>query len=620
MSQSLRGGHSVGIWAVRSGETDRPRGRRAVRWPWLLALLFGLPLPATSQRVAAQESGGAGGETGYRRLAPGVLTEIPAHKSVDESVQRMDLPAIAGVKVRDWRPADAPATSTLKALSSNRASSRGIWCLDFAFLPPRLIDVEVPDLSVGLDPARRAGEAGNGPVELRSRRTRLWYLVYRVRNVPGQRVRIEALEGDQGPPVEAVEEPVVFRPLFIFETREPLDESEGLAAYRAYADQVVPGAAEAIRGREGPGPKLYDSASIAGEPLAVGEERWGVATWEGVDPRIDFFSILIRGLTNRLEYRSGLPGDVPDTALECLELDFRRRGDAEDLDDQEVMVGYQGLFERVALGTVLIDAANRVRNTRARPTEALQGLGLTWKDLLPPARSEAESLEPGPQPERGVLARVVARIAAKPDLGARVGAARDLLGDGGPPLLEAVAGAALRGIASSGPAEPGDGESGDREPGAGESGAGESGGTGLEGLDPGRVAADPLTGLAEVLAALDAIEPTERRLAVERRLFGQDAARVRMLESAVLAARTVAVLESLGIVLAPFSTLAPRAAFEEISRLLEKEPGDIEKDDTVRRGAVIRGLFGPEGDWLYQDAIRRHEGIDHRWVFRYESE
>lgn len=576
----------MGTWATGFGGNRGPGGRRWVIRLWLLAFLIGLP-EALQLRVAAEESA-AGGEAGYRRLAPGVLTEIPAHKSLDESVQRMDLPAIAGVEVRDWRPVDAPATRTLKGLSSNKASSRGVWCLDFAFLPPRLIEVEVPDLTVGSDPARRAAGPDDGPVELRSRRTRLWYLVYRVRNVPGQRVRIEALEKDDGPPLEAVEESVVFRPLFIFETREPLDESEGLAAYRAYADQVVPGAAEAIRSREGPGPKLYDSASIAGDPLKVGEERWGVATWEGVDPRIDFFSILIRGLTNRLEYRSGLAAGVPETALECLQLDFRRRGDAADLDDQEVSVGYQGLFERVALGTVLIDAANRVRNTRARPAEALRALGLEWKDLLPPERSEAESLEPGAQPERGVLALAVSRIAARQDLGERVRAARGLLGDGGPPLLEAVSGALLRRVTAGGPA-------------------------GVEGLDPGRVAADPLAGLAEALAALDAIEPTERRLAIERDLFGRDAARVRLLETAVLAARTVAVLESLGVVLEPFSTLGPREAFAEVSRILETEPG---QRDTP---SILRGLFGAEGGWLYRDAIGRHEGIDHRWVFRYES-
>jgi len=555
--------------------------------------------PATAQAPSAAEEARATGpgtiEQGYRRLAPGVLTEIPAHKSLDESVQRLDLPTIAGVQVRDWKPTDTPAIETLRGRTAGGyASSRGIWCLDFAFLPPRLIDVELPDLSAAPNPPD--GQAG----ALRSRATRLWYLVYRVRNAPGGRVRIEGREeGVEEQPLEVVETPVVFRPLFILETREPLDESEGLAAYRGYADQVVPGAAEVIRRREGAGPTLYDSASIAAKPLAVGEERWGVATWEGIDPRIDFFSILVRGLTNRLAYRPGLAADLPQTALECLELDFRRRGDAEDLDDQEVMVGYQGLFERVALGTALVDAANRVRNTRARPTQALRTLGLDWKDLLSPDRPERESLQPGPQPERGVLARAVARLVAQAGLEPRRAAARDLLGDGGPALLEAVAGELLRAVAAGG---------------EGRAAAGSPASASVVAvLDAGRVAADPLAGLAEALAALDALDANEQRLAAERELFGKEFVRLRMLEQAVLAARTVAVLESLGFVLRPFSTLEPRAAFAEVSQLLETEPGER---DTP---AILRGLFGPEGIWIYRRAVGSHEGIDHRWVFRYES-
>jgi hypothetical protein len=42
---------------------------------------------------------------------------------------------------------------------------------------------------------------------------------------------------------------------------------------------------------------------------AIGEietdaERWGVAIWEDIDPRIDFFTIFVRGLTNSMRWRS----------------------------------------------------------------------------------------------------------------------------------------------------------------------------------------------------------------------------------------------------------------------------------------------------------------------------
>ncbi|MFM8579411.1 MAG: hypothetical protein ACKOCN_11535 [Planctomycetaceae bacterium] len=534
-------------------------------------------------------------ERGYRRLAPGVLTEIPAHKSLDESLQRLDLPSISGKKPRDWKPADVPPMTTLKGLTAaGYVSSRGVWCLDFAFMPPRLIDAEVPNLSQGSPPAPQAeGTDDPRPLELRNRLTRLWYLVYRVKNVAGRRVRIEGREeGADGQPLETFEKPVSFMPLFIFETREALDELEGIAAYRAYADQVIPGAAEAIRKREGPGPKLHDSASIAVEPLEVGEERWGVATWEGIDPRIDFFSILVRGLTNRLEYRPGDAKKLPETALECLVMDFRRSGDPLDLDDQEVMVGYEGLFERVSLGTTLVDAANRVRNTRARPREALNTLALEWSDLLTPERSERDSLEPGVQLERGVLATVVARIAAQPTLETRGAVTRARLGDESQKVLETVTAALVQNVTGNGGQTAFD----------------------LEGVDTRTIAADPLKGLAGVLAALDGIEPIQSRTEMEQKLFGREVSRVRILQRAVLAARTVAVLESVGFLLKPFSTLSPQEAFSEVSRRLETEPG---KRDTP---AILRGLFGPEGPWMYRDAIRSHEGIDHRWVFRYERE
>ncbi len=43
---------------------------------------------------------------------------------------------------------------------------------------------------------------------------------------------------------------------------------------------------EAIRQREVPGRKLYTATSMPMEPIAAGEERWGVAMWTDVDPEM----------------------------------------------------------------------------------------------------------------------------------------------------------------------------------------------------------------------------------------------------------------------------------------------------------------------------------------------
>ena len=74
---------------------------------------------------------------------------------------------------------------------------------------------------------------------------------------------------------------------------------------------------------------------------------WGVATWVDIDPRIDFFSIYISGLTNA--YRWTDPpgafkaGDPPATGRKfthkTLQLNFWRPGDEFRLLEDEIMLG-----------------------------------------------------------------------------------------------------------------------------------------------------------------------------------------------------------------------------------------------------------------------------------------
>ena len=79
-----------------------------------------------------------------------------------------------------------------------------------------------------------------------------------------------------------------------------------------------------------------NSVEISGQPIPLSTATednsvWGVATWVDVDPRIDFFSIYINGLTNAYRWtdpRDGVqggrsPGDRPaiqaqDAAIEFL--------------------------------------------------------------------------------------------------------------------------------------------------------------------------------------------------------------------------------------------------------------------------------------------------------------
>ena len=108
---------------------------------------------------------------------------------------------------------------------------------------------------------------------------------------------------------------------------------------QVYADQPISLAIDAIRRREDPNRKLLDSVMISSHPIALStptDDRsvWGVATWVDIDPRIDFFSIYVNGLTNA--YRWTDPhgfkaGDPPGTGREythkTLQLNFWRPGD-----------------------------------------------------------------------------------------------------------------------------------------------------------------------------------------------------------------------------------------------------------------------------------------------------
>jgi len=176
----------------------------------------------------------ADGPRGFRSLAPGVLTVIPADAALDDAIQRGALVEVTkGQQALAWVPKRSAPTTTFVELSRRLEYPRDIWCLEFAFKPPRQIDVDIP--------------AGEG----RMRRAAVWYLVYRVKNVGGRRIVVGKNDDGQPDPaqrtVETFEKPVRFLPHFVLESREGLAADEGLASYRAYLDRLVPSAMNAIR-------------------------------------------------------------------------------------------------------------------------------------------------------------------------------------------------------------------------------------------------------------------------------------------------------------------------------------------------------------------------------------
>jgi hypothetical protein len=558
--------------------------RRAAALPVVVALAavaaLGCALPATVAH--AQDAP----PTGFRRLAPGVLTVIPSDRSADDPLQRADIPEITrGFPDRVWQPRQSPPGSTFVGRGVNRDFLRDIWCLEFAFKPPRQIDVDIP-----------AGE-------LRMRRKRVWYLVYRVRNTGGRRVVGEG--GDMTKLVtEPVQLPVRFIPHMVLESVEGLSASEGATAYRAYLDRLIPTAVDAIRAREfgaTPDQPVFDSATMAATEIPPGGERWGIATWEDVDPRIDFFSVYVRGLTNAIRWRTradatftpdSVPGRGEEYALESLRLDFWRPGDDRDEAVEQVSIGHAGLYETRTLGSKLLAIAARPAVVKSNPPLGLEALGLTWADLLDPPPPAAE----GDDAPRSLtpLARVVDRLAKLPDAPARGRAVRDLLGDLAIGQLEEATRALV------GPVDP-------------QADAARRAGLTALGTTPEQLAGKPLAGLAAVIGALEKVRDPVRRDALAAALFGPAARRIDDLADEVALARGAAVLDEFDLDRRPLATAGPLTGFDFARTLIDGEA------DADRRARLVGGLFGAEGPSLYATATGAGEGIDHAWVFRYET-
>jgi hypothetical protein len=520
---------------------------------------------------------------GFRALAPGVLTVIPPDLSTDDTIQRGDILEITrNLKGSAWTPKRDAIGGTLVERAKDRIYPRDVWCLEFAYKPPRHIDIDLP-----------------GP-DLTMRRKRVLYLLYRVKNTGGRRSSAPA-DDPAAFEREAFEQPVKFLPHFVLESVEGLEHPEGAIHYRGYLDRVIPEAIAPIRQREGVSGRLHDSASMVEADLAPGEERWGVAVWTDIDPRIDFFSIFVRGLTNAIRWRNdpdavvgpdAPPGAGTEHALESLRLDFWRHGDEVSFNEEEVSIGHAGLLERMAIGVRVIEAVGRPQLTKAQAREGLDQLGLSWRDLLVPAvpfeavdRDVPHSLAP--------LVRVLERLAAIESPGARGPVVRDLFGDHGLEQIEDLA----RALAA--PAE------GAREA----TRAAALARVGITGAD---LADQPLETLAKAVAAVDAIESNASRRAEAAALFGPATERLELLAKELSLARALVVIDDIGLDQRRLSTAGPRAAFDALETAVDSEP------DPAKRSRILLGLLGAEGPAIYATAKAVNEGIDHAWVFRYE--
>lgn len=248
-----------------------------------------------------------------REFAPGVETVVSVSVDPSETVSTHDVIELRADKEIDWTPSFLPPSETVYAASEDAQFLRDAWQLEFGFKPLRMIRL--------IDPSSESGQR------------LVWYLVYRVKNT-GKALRAAISEEDGEFKAEEVAAgPIRYVPHFVLEGQDVAPG--GGKIYRAYLDRAMLEAVEAIRQRELPGRQLYTSVSMPLEPLAEGEERWGVAMWTDVDPEIDFFSVFAAGLSNAYDwtdpegaYQKGdPPGKGREFVRKTLQLNFWRPGD-----------------------------------------------------------------------------------------------------------------------------------------------------------------------------------------------------------------------------------------------------------------------------------------------------
>ncbi|MDB5349121.1 MAG: hypothetical protein JWN86_368 [Planctomycetota bacterium] len=204
------------------------------------------------------------------------------------------IPAVALGPVLPTHPIarTAPGPSWIAADAAALPKDRkGIWILDFAFKPVRMIDVDLP---------------GKG-------RRRVHYMYYRVVNRTGK--------------------PRMFVPQFT------LVADSG----KRYEDVVLPQAVKNIQAREDPTKELLGAVSIMGiippsTKEGVDDAVYGVAIWDDVDYKADSFKVFVRGLSDGYQNIQPPDGAKPYTRYKALRADFTRPGDEHKPNEREIRI------------------------------------------------------------------------------------------------------------------------------------------------------------------------------------------------------------------------------------------------------------------------------------------
>ena len=267
------------------------------------------------------------------QFAPGVVNVIAPAPHPDETFAGpMTLQTLInahpeiewGAPFVDGRPNLGARTRTLIEMARQVTFRREIYCFEFSFKPLRQIYIDIPQPSGKM--ARKL----------------VWYMVYRIRYRGGD-MRPAADEVGGVPLFKRIES-VSYNSRRVF----PMLVLEEHTSGKKYLDRILPTATEKIAAREQITMKLLNSIDITAIDIPRSSDEaapgvWGVATWEDIDPHIDFLSINVYGLTNA--FRQDGEGDEAPYLKKALQLNFYRPGDAIRQTEDRVRFGVPALAD-----------------------------------------------------------------------------------------------------------------------------------------------------------------------------------------------------------------------------------------------------------------------------------
>ena len=250
-------------------------------------------------------------------FAPGVVTVIPPAPDPKETYNGPitlktfldEHPELewGGPDFPENAPHFDPRTRTIVEMAKQVILRREIYCLEFSFKPLRQMYVDLP---------RPDG---------RMQRKLVWYMVYRVRY----------RGGDLRPAGDVVGGARIYKRIesISYDSRRffPIMYLTNAATGRRYIDHILPSAKQKIAVREQITAPLHNSVEISRVKIPRTSDKdapgvWGVVTWEDIDPKTDFLSISILGLTNAFEQDG--EGDAAPYRRKALQLHFFRPGDS----------------------------------------------------------------------------------------------------------------------------------------------------------------------------------------------------------------------------------------------------------------------------------------------------